>query len=245
MLSDAFAATSEIAVSPTSASPAAAWLCAPLDSNPLADRLSIGKLRSIDAREHLFLEGDKVTHVYRVEAGHVCIYRMVADGRRQVLDFAYPGDMIGLGAGLRHANNAQATAKTRLRCLPINVLHDVVLQDGRLGLKLCEALSQELHAARELLFAVSQRTAAERVAGFLTALVRRNERHHEPSHELVLPMTRSDIADFLGLTIETVSRTFTKFRNDGLIDLEQCILVTILNSEGLEAVASGAGGNHN
>lgn len=245
MLADAFAITSEIAVAPTSASPAVARSRVPRDGNMLADSLSIGTLRIIEAREHLFLEGDKATHVYRVELGHVCIYRMVADGRRQVLDFAYPGDMIGLGVGLRHANNAQATAKTRLRCLPINVLHDVVRRDGRLGLKLCEALSQELQAARELLFAVSQRTAAERVAGFLTALVRRNERHREPSHELVLPMTRADIADFLGLTIETVSRTFTKFRNDGLIDLEQCILVTILDLAGLEAVASGASGSQN
>jgi CRP/FNR family transcriptional regulator, anaerobic regulatory protein len=101
-------------------------------------------------------------------------------------------------------------------------------------------MSRELLQARELLFTVSQRTAAERLAGFLLALSRRNERRGDNSDEIVLPMTRTDIADFLGLTIETVSRTFTKFRNDDLIDLEQCILVTIRNAAALSAIADGA-----
>jgi CRP-like cAMP-binding protein len=206
----------------------------------LADKLGTGTLRTVDARDHLFLEGDRASHIYKVEVGHVCIYRMVHDGRRQVIDFAYPGDFIGLGALGTHAANAQATSKTRLRCVPVAALHDVVRSDQRLALALYEAMSQELLHARELLFTVSQRTAAERLAGFLLALSRRNERRGDNSDEIVLPMTRTDIADFLGLTIETVSRTFTKFRNDGLIDLEQCILVTIRNAAALSAIAEGA-----
>jgi CRP-like cAMP-binding protein len=206
----------------------------------LADRLGAGTLRTVDARDHVFRDGDLASHVYKVEVGHVCIYRMVHDGRRQVIDFAYPGDFIGLGALGTHAANAQATTKTRIRCVPIAILHDVVRNDQRLGLELYEAMSRELLQARELLFTVSQRTAAERLAGFLLALSRRNERRGDHSDEIVLPMTRTDIADFLGLTIETVSRTFTKFRNDGLIDLEQCILVTIRDAGALAAIADGA-----
>jgi CRP-like cAMP-binding protein len=206
----------------------------------LADKLGAGTLRTVDAGDHLFLEGDRASHIYKVEVGHVCIYRMVHDGRRQVIDFAYPGDFIGLGALGTHAANAQATSKTRLRCVPIAALHDVVRSDQRLALALYEAMSRELLQARELIFTVSQRTAAERLAGFLLALSRRNERRGDNADEIVLPMTRTDIADFLGLTIETVSRTFTKFRNDGLIDLEQCILVTIRNTAALAAIAEGA-----
>jgi CRP-like cAMP-binding protein len=206
----------------------------------LADRLGAGTLRTVDARDHVFLEGDRASHVYKVEVGHVCIYRMVHDGRRQVIDFAYPGDFIGLGALGTHAASAQATSKTRIRCVPVAALHDVVRSDQRLALALYEAMSRELMQARELLFTVSQRTAAERLAGFLLALSRRNERRGDNSDEIVLPMTRADIADFLGLTIETVSRSFTKFRNDGLIDLEQCVLVTIRNTAALMAVAEGA-----
>ena len=167
-----------------------------------AEELSTGPTRIFDAREHLFCEGDPATHVYLVEAGHVCIYRMMPDGRRQVIDFAYPGDMIGLGALGEHAANAQAIVKTWVRCVSIPTLHNVAAKDAKLGLELYEALSQELLAARQHLFTVSQCTASERVAGFLLALSRRNARRGEDPAEIVLPMTRTDIADFLGLTIE-------------------------------------------
>lgn len=204
-----------------------------------ADEMLTGPTRIIDTREHLFCEGDRAAHVYLVEAGHVCIYRMMPDGRRQVVDFAYPGDVIGLGALGTHATSAQATIKTWVRSIPIATLHNVAASDAKLGRKLYEALSQELLAAREHLFTVSQCTASERVATFLMALSRRNDRRGGNPVELVLPMTRSDIADFLGLTIETVSRTFSRFRADRLIAIEHCILVTLIDVEGLAAVAAG------
>lgn len=205
----------------------------------LGERIRRGAHRTLEAKEHLFCEGDEATHVYRVEVGHICIYRMMPDGRRQVVDFAYPGDMIGLGALGDHSDSAQAMERTVVRAMPVATLRELAQSDTRLGLKLYEALSRELMAARELLFTVSQRTAAERIAAFLTALSRRNERRGEAPNEIVLPMTRMDIADFLGLTIETVSRTLTKLRHDGVIDLEQCILVTILKPEALAQLAQG------
>lgn len=199
----------------------------------LAESLAHGAVRPYNAREHIFCEGDVAAHVFRVESGNVCIYRMVPDGRRQVIDFAYPGDIIGLGALRVHAASAQATSKIRVRCIPTATLHEIAQSDPAFGLKLYEAMAQELIAARELLFTISQRTAAERLAAFLLALSRRNQRHGDDPSEIVLPMTRADIADFLGLTIETVSRNFTKFRAEGLIDIEQCILVTILDAKRL------------
>lgn len=208
-------------------------------TDTLAQYLSGGVGRTFNAREHIFREGDAASHVYKIEAGHVCIYRMVADGRRQVMDFAYPGDIIGLGSVGAHAASAQATTKSRIRCIPVAGLHELVRIDQHVGLKLYEAMSQELLATRELLFTVSQRTAAERVAAFLVALSRRSERRGEDPSEIVLPMTRADIADYLGLTIETVSRTFTKFRVEGMIELEQCILVTLLDLRALVALADG------
>lgn len=211
----------------------------PREDHSFADEMLTGPTRVIDAREHLFCEGDRAAHVYLVEAGHVCIYRMMPDGRRQVIDFAYPGDVIGLGALGTHATNAQATIKTWVRSIPVATLHTVAASDAKLGRKLYEALSQELLAAREHLFTVSQCTASERVATFLLALSRRNGRRGENPAEIVLPMTRNDIADFLGLTIETVSRTFSRFRADRLIAIEHCILVTLIDAEGLAAVATG------
>ncbi len=208
-------------------------------ADALTDTLPEGKLRVVAAKEHVYCEGDTATHVYRVEAGHICIYRMLPDGRRQVLSFAAPGDFIGLGALGSHPTSAQASSRTRLRCFSLTQLHDSARRDARLGLKLYEAVAEELVSARDLLMTVCHRTASERLAAFLIALSRRNHRRGENAAELVLPMTRVDIADLLGLTIETVSRTFTKFRLDGLIDLEQCILVTIRDAAALETAAGG------
>ena len=129
-----------------------------------------GATRIVDRKEHVFLEGDVVSHIYKVEAGHVCIYRLLADGRRQVIDFAFPGDFIGLGASGQHEMNAQATEKTRLRCLPVAKLRSIVSENPKLGLELYEAIAGELGATRELLMSVSHRTAQERIAGFLLAL---------------------------------------------------------------------------
>jgi len=206
----------------------------------LARHLNGGSFRTIGAKEHVYREGDPATHVYRVDAGHVCIYRLLPEGRRQIIDFAGPGDVIGLGALSHHAANAQATKKTRLTAFQMSALRETARHDVSLGQDLYEAVSQELQAAHDLLMMVSQRTAGERLAAFLLALCRRNRRRGEDAREIVLQMTRNDIADFLGLTIETVSRTFTRFRAEGLIDLEQCVLVTIRDPEGLERVVSGA-----
>jgi CRP-like cAMP-binding protein len=205
----------------------------------LSGRLIYGPTRTFETKEHIFREGDVVAHVYQVEAGHVCIYKMLPDGRRQVIDFAYPGDMIGLGAMGEHSSNAQVTNRARVRLIPVASLRQVMRDDAALGFKLYEAMSRELSAARELLLTVSQRTATERVASFLLALSRRNERNGEDPAEFVLPMTRNDIADFLGLTIETVSRTFTKLRCEGVIDLAQSVLVTIVDAAALARIADG------
>ncbi len=209
-------------------------------SDAFACSLPRGSARTVNAKDHVFCEGDAATHVYRVEFGHVCIYRMLADGRRQVIDFAYPGDLIGLGDLGEHAAGAQATQCTSLSCYALTSVWEHARNDIALGLKLYQAMAYELAAARDLLMTVSQRSACERVAGFLLALSRRNMRRGQNADDIVLPMTRTDIADFLGLTIETVSRTFTRFRVEGLIDLEQCILVTIRDHAGLRHVASGA-----
>lgn len=224
------------------ARPARQAAAAAAATDTVSSRFEAAPIRTLAPKEHLCCEGDPATHVYRVDIGHVVIYRTMSDGRRQVINFAFPGDTIGLGAIGEHACNAQATTTTVVRCLPTAVLHEMAAGNPKIGIRLYEAVSRELMASRELLFTVSQRTASERLASFLVALSRRNERRGEDPTEIVLPMTRNDIADFLGLTIETVSRTFSRFRAEGLIDLEQCILVSIRDARRLEAMAAGSEG---
>jgi CRP/FNR family transcriptional regulator len=133
--------------------------------------------------------------------------------------------------------NAQALEPVRLRAVPVSTVAHLASRDPDLGMKLYEALSRELGAAHEHLFTVGQRNAAERVACFLLSLARRQGGGQRET--LVLPMTRLDIADFLGLTIETVSRTLTRLKTAKIIDLEQCTLVRLVDIAKLEQLAAG------
>ena len=201
--------------------------------------LAQASLRRVEAKEFVFAEGDPTTHVFRVETGAVALYKVQADGRRQIVSFAYPGDLIGLGAQGEHVMNAQATKPTRLRCLPIAMLHRSAAKDPALGFKLYEALARELAATRDLMLTTGQRSATERVVSFLLAFSRRSERNGQSPSEFELPMTRTDIGDFLGLTIETVSRTFTKLKSLGLIELPQSNRVKLVDTDELESLADG------
>jgi len=210
---------------------------------PAAQRLDSSVRRMppkvMQAREHVFFEGDPITHIYQVEHGTVCLYKTLHDGRRQIVDFAHAGDFIGLGAGGDHAFNAQAITLARLRCLPAGALHEVACHNPDIGMQLYRALSDQLLAARDLLLTVGQRNATERLAALLLALSRRNERNGANPARIALSMTRADIADFLSLTVETVSRTFTKLRQNGTIELAHSSLVVIRDRHTLEQLAAG------
>lgn len=205
----------------------------------LQEHLAAAPLRKIDAKQNVFAGGDLCTHIYRVEAGAMSLHRIMPDGRRQILGFAYPGDLVGLGASAEHRFNAQAIEPTRLRCLRRSLIDSITRVDPEFGRELYNALSLELAAAHDLLLSTAQRSATERVATFLLAMSRRNQRHNRSAILINLPMTRADIGDFLGITIETVSRTFTKLRQLDIIDLAQSTSVRILDIEELERLAEG------
>jgi CRP/FNR family transcriptional regulator len=190
-----------------------------IEARSLDDRLSQASERKLEPKEHVFCEGDPRTHVYRVEDGVIAIYKTLFDGRRRIIDFAYPGDFIGLGVLGEHIMSAQATCAAKVRCLSASALESLAETDASLALKLYKSVCQDLQAARSLLVTVGQRSAVERVAAFLLALHRR--RGDEASDVIELAMRRSDIADLLGLTIETVSRTLTKLREMRVIEVEQ------------------------
>ncbi len=201
--------------------------------------LAQASLRRVEAKQFVFTEGDPNTHLFRVETGAIALYKILVDGRRQIVGFAFPGDLIGLGAQGEHGMNAQAVKPTRLRCMPIAHLHQSASRDASLAFKLYEAMTRELAATRDLMLITGQRSAMERVAGFLLAFSRRNERNRQDPAVIELPMTRADIGDFLGLTIETVSRTFTKLKAMGLIELPQSNRVKLMDIDQLENLAEG------
>jgi CRP/FNR family transcriptional regulator, anaerobic regulatory protein len=196
-------------------------------------------VRRMPAKEFVFMEGDAADHIYRIESGAVSLFKMLPDGRRQILGFGYPGDFIGLGVHEEHIMNAQTIKPTRISSMPISALHRVATSDPSLSFALYQAIAEELAATRHLMMTTGHRTASERVATFLFVLWRRRGGSSGTAQRLELPMTRADIADFLGLTIETVSRTFTKLKNRGLIDLPQSSQVELLDIDELQRVAEG------
>jgi CRP/FNR family transcriptional regulator len=199
----------------------------PLPSEGFEQTLSRAPLRRVEAREFVFAEGDPTTHVFRVETGAVALYKVLTRKTWVV------------GAQGEHVMNAQAIKPTRLRCLPLSSLHHSAARDPALSFKLYEALARELAATRELILTTGQRSATERVVSFLLAFSRRSERNGQDPHDFELPMTRADIGDFLGLTIETVSRTFTRLRALGLIELPHSSRVKVVSIDGLESLAEG------
>lgn len=196
-------------------------------------------LRRLDTKEFVFVEGDRANNIYRIEAGAVSLFKILPDGRRQILGFAYPGDFIGLGVQGEHIMNAQAIQRCCIRSMPLAALHKIASHDPALSFMLYQAIAEELAAARDLMMTTGHRSASERVAAFLTALSRRNERNGQREDIIDLPMTRADIADYLGLTIETVSRTLTKFKTKGFIDLPQSTRVVVLDMVNLQKLAEG------
>lgn len=203
-----------------------------------ADGFERGTIRRVEAKEHVFCEGDPRTHVFRIEEGAIALSKLLGDGRRQIIDFAYPGDYIGLGVLREHIFDAQATCATKVRCMSAAALERDAAKDASLALKLYKAVSAELAAARSLLVSVGQRTAMERVATFLRDLCERNEQADDAAASVVkLSMRRSDIADLLGLTIETVSRTITKLRTMRIIKVVHGTEVHVLDRDRLEGLA--------
>ncbi len=197
------------------------------------DCLERSSVRRFQSKEHIFCEGDPRTHVFQIEDGVVTIYQMLNDGRRQIVDFAYPGDFIGLGATGEHLFSAEATSSTRVHCFSASALEETARRDPKLALQLYKAVSLELSAARALLVAIGQRNAIERVATFLLMLHERTVSGKGEDKTLHLPMRRADIGDFLGLTIETVSRTFTKLRTMRVIEVKHGTDIRITNFDRL------------
>jgi CRP/FNR family transcriptional regulator, anaerobic regulatory protein len=197
-------------------------------------------LRKLAANELLWCEGDARTHVFIVRSGAICFSRMLPDGRRIVLGFGLPGDLIGIGSDF-HYSDAQTLQPTRLEAIAATTFKRAVIDDPALGKRAALAMSEALEAAYRHVVVISRLSANERLASFLISLSERNERHGMCARSVVLPMRRIDIADFLGLTIETISRTFTTFRNAGLIEMDQASIVVFRDTRTLRMMASGEG----
>jgi CRP/FNR family transcriptional regulator len=194
----------------------------------------------LGGREDLFLEGDEATHVYEVTDGVVCLYRIMPDGNRHILAFRFPGDIVGLCSPSTYGYNAQAVGDTRLRRISRAGLERMIDEHSDFARKLLRMAAAELNAMRDHLTCLASKSAEAKVADFLLMLAGRSTVRSGNAVIVNLPMTRTDIGDYLGLTIETVSRTISKMRRTGVIDLPRTTQVVVRSTERLSELAGAA-----
>jgi CRP/FNR family transcriptional regulator len=222
---------------------------APWLSGPSIDHVSLGHTvscmteRTFNVHEHLFLEGEKQSHVYLVIEGVVGMYKLLVDGRRQISTFAYPGDIIGLDTTGTHVNSGESLSQSLVRCIPVHAIEKLIRTEPGFGQALLYLTASELAETREQMLSLGRKSAAEKLATFLLRISRRSMAMGQSGQIVSVPMKRSEIADFLGLTIETVSRTFTKLKVAHVIRLKANAQVEILDIDKLVLIADGQSAN--
>jgi CRP/FNR family nitrogen fixation transcriptional regulator len=166
--------------------------------------------------EELFAEGDDAEYFYEVVSGAIRSYKLLSDGRRQIDAFHLPGDIFGLEAGREHRFSAEAVGDGQVIAYRRSRLSAIIEEDAVFRDRIMTATLRNLQRAQDHMLLLGRKTAQEKLATFLLDMA---QRLSDDAEHFDLPMQRSDIADHLGLTIETVSRTLTQFTRSGLIRL--------------------------
>jgi CRP-like cAMP-binding protein len=201
----------------------------PCGAAPKPQTFSSGKI--------IFAEGDEAEFFFEIISGTVRCCSLTEDGRRQIYRFAGAGDMVGLGGEDIHAYSAEAVNEVAVRRYRLSSLEAAMASDVRLRERVVQALRDELAAVRTQMMLLGRMSAAERIASFLRNL---SERSTEADGCIHLAMRRADIADYLGLTLETVSRQIGALKRSGVIELASPCQIRIKDLGRLEAVAEAA-----
>ena len=161
----------------------------------------------------IFGEGGETEYVYQIISGAVRTHRRLADGRRQINSFHLPGDMFGLENGARYRFSAEALVETKVRIVNQRNLLAAFESRANGRTQLLRLVTQSLRHAENHMLLLGRKTALEKVAAFILEM---DERQAHPD-AMVLPMGRRDIADYLGLSLETVSRALSTLQEEGLL----------------------------
>ncbi|MER2268273.1 helix-turn-helix domain-containing protein [Methylobacterium oxalidis] len=163
--------------------------------------------------EEVYGEGEDAEFVYKVVEGAVRTHKVLSDGRRQITGFHLPGDLFGFEQGETHRHTAEALSTTKVLIFKRRQIERAATRSADVACQLWGMATKNLRHAQDLMLLLGRRSAQERVASFLMEV---NERLGSTG-TFALPMTRRDIADYLGLTIETVSRTLSQLEDDGAL----------------------------
>jgi CRP-like cAMP-binding protein len=212
-----------------------------VDNGPDAALERISVILPIKRGRTLVSQGDAAQYVYCVVRGALRAVKLLSDGRRHVADFLLPGDFIGLTDIGTHGHSIEAVEDTVLKRYPRRGFETVLQADPRVGRHFLSFVCNELSAAQERLLLLGRKSAMERLTAFLINMAEQTPMTAGGKDGCTLSMTRVDIADYLGLTVETVSRLLSQLRSRGLIDLPRPQDVVFLNRAAIEGLSQGLG----
>lgn len=198
--------------------------------------LTVGSsIRQLSAGETLYVEGDPAPYCFEVVDGVMKEYNTLEDGRRQVADFYDNGELFGISELSEHLHTAEAVSNCTIRCHPRDAYLKTIAASPTLSEQFLDALMFRLHRARERMVMLGRMSAVQRVSAFLLRLSSEQER----ANDIQVKMSRQDIADHLGLTIETVCRVLTDLKKRDLIEMQTARLFTIPDVGPLEDITHG------
>ena len=201
------------------------------NGNPIADSIELMGARMSYARNvEIYGEGEPAEYLYKVMSGAVRISKLLDDGRRQVTAFHLAGEIFGLELGKEHRFSAEAISESSILVVKRSAMLALAGRDGEVARQLWTLTADALQRVQDHMLVLGCMNAKERVANFLLQLAKRVS----GGDELELPMSRQYIADYLGLTIETVSRTLTNLENAAAIELPTSRRIVLRNPSALK-----------
>ena len=215
-------------------------ICAPLAPEDLYHMADIVSARRLQPGETLFVEGEPADRLFNITAGTMMVYRLLPDGRRQITGFLFPGDFLGFGSESVYHYSAESITVVDLCRFSRPELQRLLERFPAMEQRLFGMASHELAAAQDQMVLLGRKTAQEKVASFLIMLSERAAHRGQKPNPVPVPMSRSQIGDYLGLSIETTSRVFSRLKQKKIIARRPGDRIEILDRDTLAAMAAGA-----
>lgn len=214
-------------------------VCASMDETGLSRLDALAERLNLGAGEALTRADDPALHVFNITSGSVRVYRLLRDGRRQITGFLFAGDFLGLATSATYVFSAEAIEPVTACRFRKSDFRALIHETPALERRLLDRATHELAAAQNQMLLLGRKTALERVSTFLLDLPAHDPVRHGADGCVRLPMTRAEIADYLGLSLETVSRVFTRLKTAGVVRLTSLNEVRVLKAGALRALAEG------
>jgi len=191
--------------------------CRCLNEDELEVFSKISSERMFSDKQNVFLQQEKSKNLYNVTEGNIKIYQLLTDGRLQIIGFLYPGDFFGSYRQGKYNYSAQAIGDVKVCVFNEVILNKHLEKNPKLSRELLNITANELTLAQDRIRVLGKLTATERMANFILNISDQRARIKWQDNPVSLPMNRQDIADYLGLTIATVSREITRLKTSNVI----------------------------